>query len=118
MALKLEPGETTHKKKGDEHEPKPAPAAAADTVAAEPAGDLPPSADPDHEGPPSTARVQVTTELRQRHYHWLTEAAAREGMTAGQYLERLVRTAAARDPFKVRDTRPQALGQVAGSGPR
>lgn len=118
MALKLEPGEATHRKKGDEHESKPAAAGAGDTAAAEPAGELPPSADPDVEGPPSTSRVQVTTELRPRHHRWLTEAARREGMDAGQYLERLVRTAAARDPFKVRDTRPQALGQVAGSGPR
>ncbi|MCU0966988.1 MAG: hypothetical protein MUF08_18550 [Burkholderiaceae bacterium] len=65
-----------------------------------------------------TPRPAVTFTLQQRHYDWLVQAAARDGRTPEHFVEGLVRQACAADPFRVRNTLPQAPGQPAGTARR
>lgn len=118
MAIRLEPPATTHLAEAGEHRPRPSRDAAPDPDGRRPDGTLPPSADPDYEGPPSIERRRVTCTLLPRHAEWLEAAARREGRTIEAKLEALVREACARDPLRLVDTRPPAPGFPAGTGRR
>lgn len=111
--IELQPG-AGHTRQGDELVPKKLNV----SLPAEPEGPLPPSSDPNHEGPPSVEMQAVTALLLPRHHDWLLHAAARDGVTPEKALERLVRAACARDQLWMVDTRPQAPGYGAGTGRR
>lgn len=117
-SIKLDVAPETHTAaEGGEKHPRPT-RGGAEVPEPKPGETLPPSADPDFvEGEPPP-RPSVTVALQQRHYDWLTDAAARAGRAPEFLLEQLVRQACAADPLRVRSTLPTGLGQPAGTARR